>query len=395
MTGNNFHISPKGTESIHKRSDVFIRNISKNNKRKCSLTSSFLLLILCIFVLGGCSKKVVVVPTLLDPVVVKLDTETVKRDSIYDIDLVEGSIVPYTEGVYFNEDSQISKLLVGMGDTVKKGQALISLDLTAVQEEFDTLSEDINFTENNNSYSNEQADYDMEIVMLQLKAIEETGTAADIAQKNIDIIELEEQQSYAKTIQELDLEQKKERLAKLQEQLNRSDLTAPFDGTVVYCENLNDGSTVQAFNPVIYLADDSRLTLQTAYIPTDTLTTSHEYYALIGDKKYNITNMPYSKEDLKYKVYNKLTLNSNFSVEGADSTLVSGMYAAICLVRNYTEDVLVIPKKALYRDAAVRYVYKIVDGERVRQEVKVGSSTRIMMEITEGLSEGDEVYVQQ
>lgn len=394
MTGNNFLISPKGTEAVHKRSNVIKRNISKN-KRKSRLTGIFLLLILSIFMLGGCNKKVEVVPTLLDPVVVKLDTETVKRDSIYDIDLVEGSMVPYTEGIYFNEDSQISKLLVGMGDSVKKGQALISLDFTAAQEEFDTLSEDINFTENNNSYSNEQADYDMEIAMLQLKAIEETGTAADIAQKNIDIKELEEQQSYAETIQELDLEQKKERLAKLQEQLNRSDLTAPFDGTVVYCENLHDGSTVQAFNPVIYLADNSRLTLQTAYIPTDTLTTSHEYYALIGDKKYNITNIPYSKEDLKYKVYNKLTLNSNFSVEGADSTLVSGMYAAICLVRNYTEDVLVVPKKALYRDAAVRYVYKIVDGERVRQEVKVGSSTRIMMEITEGLSEGDEVYVQQ
>ena len=58
------------------------------------------------------------------------------------------------------------------------------------------------------------------------------------------------------------------------------------------------------------------------------------------------------------------------------------------------ENVLTIPANALYRDEKGRYVYKIVDKQRVRCNVTIGITNEIKVEILEGLQEGDVVYVQ-
>jgi multidrug efflux pump subunit AcrA (membrane-fusion protein) len=71
------------------------------------------------------------------------------------------------------------------------------------------------------------------------------------------------------------------------------------------------------------------------------------------------------------------------------------MYAAVSLCCIYAEDVLAVPKKALYNDGGSYYVYQVVNGERVRRDVEIGVSTRLKVEITQGLREGDEIYVQQ
>lgn len=351
----------------------------------------------CVTAFAGCKKKEEqVIPVLADPVAVKLDTEKVVKDTIYDIEFYDGSVVPYTQGIYFDQEIKVEKVLAGVGDTVKKGQTLLSIDRTSWQEEYDTLVEEIEFTKQNNAYLNEQADCDLRIAQLQLAQMQATATENELALKKLDIEALQESQTYTRQTQELELDTKLKRLIELEEKINQSDLIAPFDGTIVYCSNLYEGITVKAYDTIMYLADDSKLSVRTTYISKDTLEASKEYYALMDDKKYSLTNIPYEEEEYKYRVYNKLSLKSHFALDGAkDDELVCGNYVAICLIKNYAENVLVIPKKALYRDGSIRYVYKVVNGERARQEVKIGKSTQIMVEITEGLSEGDEVYVQQ
>jgi len=355
-----------------------------------------LLLILNLTTLAGCSQKdEPAAPVLLEPVTIKLDTETVSRETIYDIELQDGSVVPYTQALYFGQDSQVGKVLVGVGDAVKKGQILISLDRTAVSEELTALQEDIAYTEQNNAYINEQLKCDIEIAKLQLSQLRKNGTADEIALKELDLQKLYENYSYTMDLQEIELEPKYTRLEALKDKISQPDLIAPFDGTVVYCAKLYEGSTARGFDPVIYLADETRLTVQTAYFSADTLAKYHHYYVLIGDKQYDMTYAPYTSEEYKYRVYNKLPLKSNFIVEAADASIKSGMYAAVCFVWHYAEDVLAVPKKALYNDGGSYYVYQVVNGERVRRDVEIGVSTRLKVEITQGLREGDEIYVQQ
>jgi len=56
---------------------------------------------------------------------------------------------------------------------------------------------------------------------------------------------------------------------------------------------------------------------------------------------------------------------------------------------------LTIPVNALYKESSLRYVYKNVDGKKVKTEVTVGTITSTSVQITDGLQEGDMVYVQQ
>ena len=52
-----------------------------------------------------------------------------------------------------------------------------------------------------------------------------------------------------------------------------------------------------------------------------------------------------------------------------------------------------IPVTCLYRDGSGYYVYRIESGSRVKTPVAAGVRNELMVEITEGLTEGDEVYV--
>ena len=85
------------------------------------------------------------------------------------------------------------------------------------------------------------------------------------------------------------------------------------------------------------------------------------------------------------------------------------MYATIVVESNYVEEALQIPANALYSDREGFYVYKKKDKEKKKDEkkgedendgkdyervnVKIGTQTVTAVEITEGLKEGDEIYV--
>lgn len=69
------------------------------------------------------------------------------------------------------------------------------------------------------------------------------------------------------------------------------------------------------------------------------------------------------------------------------------MYATIVIESNYVEDALQIPANALYSDNDGYYVYRKKDDKSERVDVKTGVKTKTAVEITEGLEEGEEIYV--
>ena len=87
-------------------------------------------------------------------------------------------------------------------------------------------------------------------------------------------------------------------------------------------------------------------------------------------------------------------LSSKFVLE-ENAEVESGQYAVVKIWTVGTENVLTIPVNALYRDQKGYYVYKIIDGERVRCDIKEGLVSEVKAEILEGLEEGDVVYVKE
>lgn len=81
-------------------------------------------------------------------------------------------------------------------------------------------------------------------------------------------------------------------------------------------------------------------------------------------------------------------------VQGDTEGLFGGMTADVTFVTESKEDVLYISRKAIVDENGKFYVY--VDnsmGRKVLQEVSVGLSNGINVEITEGLKEGDTIYI--
>lgn len=374
---------------INNNSDRYIKGRPMNRFLGVVLILSFFS-----FLLSGCGNRQEEDPGLLDPVKVKLDTENVKIDTMYNMEVFDASIIPYTEGLSSEHEFEVDDIKVGVGDRVKKGQVLISMERSDYTEAYTDLKEDIDFTEQNNSYSNEQTEGDIKIAQLELTQLRKNGQEKDIRRKELEVEELEIQYRYTKELQQLELGDKYNKLSKLEEKLNYPDFIAPYDGTITYLSKIHKGDILQPYDSVIYIADDSRLSIKADYITDRSIENANKMYALIEGKEYDITYVPFTDEEFKYRIFNELPLESNFSLKDT-SSLESGTYACICVISNYLENVLTLPKKAIYTEGPVKYVYKLVDGERVRQEVEVGRSNKLKIQIISGLKEGDEVYVQQ
>ena len=87
-------------------------------------------------------------------------------------------------------------------------------------------------------------------------------------------------------------------------------------------------------------------------------------------------------------------LTVRFAIENADETLEAGQYAVVCVESNHAADALLVPSNVLYMGEQ-KYLYVIENGVRVRREVTTGLVTDWYTQITDGLEEGELVYVKE
>ena len=89
------------------------------------------------------------------------------------------------------------------------------------------------------------------------------------------------------------------------------------------------------------------------------------------------------------------TITTEFEICDAGIEVSVGDYAAVCVQSKLEENVLLIPRNALYIESGSRYVYVMENGGRSYRNVTVGHIAPHLVEIEEGLQEGDVVYVQE
>ena len=86
---------------------------------------------------------------------------------------------------------------------------------------------------------------------------------------------------------------------------------------------------------------------------------------------------------------------SRFRITDIDDAVQAGDTVTISIETGTSEDALRIPANALYTDEGGNYGYIVEEGRRTRRNIQVGTKTEIMIEVTEGLEEGETVYVQE
>ena len=352
---------------------------------------------LCLLILvgiTGCGNEVQTAPELLEPVGVKMSTASVQRDTVYTVKTYDGELVPYVEELHFVSDGKLGEILVLPGDLVKKGQVLATLDEESVNKQIAALDDEIYEISSLGKYSDRQAAANIGIAKTELEKMRAEGASQQkCAEKELEIQKLELSLKQAQELRNMELGNKYTAMNKLKESLKTTQITAPFDGRIVYVRSIKQGASVQGYSTVMCIADESRLTLQIDFELEGTFTTADKVYAQILDKTYDITYQPYDQAEYMSLLLSGKQMKSQFSIDAEPGELESGLFAVVMVLDNYKEDVLTIPVNALYRDQNGRHVYKLVDGQRVRCDVTVGTITETKIEILEGLEEGDVICV--
>lgn len=337
------------------------------------------------------------IPDLLEPVSIKLDTFTAYVDDISELSLYDGSVVPYVEELSFPQEGTVSAMHVVIGQEVKAGDLLMTLNQEAERKQIKTLEADILRLETQSYYDMQLTEIDLSILAVELRALESQPYPDEkaIALKKLEIEELTLNKEMEAAIRTLELEKLQRKLTSLQEKVVQTELYAPFDGRVIHMANLSRGSYISAYTPLIFLADDTRLTLRSAFISGYNLSGAYDMYALIGAKKYAITPVDVDPTQYVAMLFSGETPMTDFIIQDLDENVTSGKYAAVCLQSKYVPDALLIPNNALYQGDSMRYVYVIENGIRVRRDVVTGVSNGAMTQVTEGLKEGEIVYVKE
>jgi RND family efflux transporter MFP subunit len=89
------------------------------------------------------------------------------------------------------------------------------------------------------------------------------------------------------------------------------------------------------------------------------------------------------------------TLEIGLTFEDAEGKIKSGMFPTITLYTEYLDSVIAIPRSALLYSGSQAYLY-IADSSEVahRVNVEVGLQVEDMIEIKDGLNEGDRLVIE-
>jgi HlyD family secretion protein len=205
-----------------------------------------------------------------------------------------------------------------------------------------------------------------------------------------------------------------ERFELLKRQVNRCTIRAPHDGVVYYYvdppnqrrgpmqedNQIQEGMSVRQEQKLFFLPDLDEMEVQLVVNESVVnrvrpgLTAIVEFEAIpqlrIPGKLVSVSEIPNREnqrgEDVRFFMG---ILKLDRSAEG----LKPGMSAIVTLTLPQTDDILVVPPAAVFSDQGRYSCYVAVADHLERRDVKVGRTTPEVMEITDGLTEGEEVVL--
>jgi RND family efflux transporter MFP subunit len=287
---------------------------------------------------------------------ITLKFESVNNDIAY-----TGTFEPYKETRVSAEiQGKINSVLVDLGSVVKKGQSLIQLDNSLLKLQLQTAEIQIEGLEN-----------DVKRYTILAKADAIQG------------VQLE------KTT--LALKSAKVQKATLIEQINKTNIVAPFSG-IVTAKLTEEGAFAAPGIPLLQITDISQLKF-TVNVPEQELSQfeTNQQYALSADA--------YPQTVLSGRVTmtgSKANMGNSFPVQfsvnnTADLKIKSGMFGKVQLKNDKEEQHLIIPASAIIGTNIQPQVYLVNKGKAILQDITISSRFQNKVLVSYGLTEGDVV----
>lgn len=200
-------------------------------------------------------------------------------------------------------------------------------------------------------------------------------------------------------LREIDMEREQISLDEMEKKLSKARLYSPIEGTVTFVDSMKAGDYVNAFQPVVTVADPSSIQLN--YAAADSKNLSAVEPGMPVSLKYKgkeysgkVLQTPSSAPVVADKA--KADRNATTVVMGMDNPpegIHVGDVADIVIELQKRENVIVLPRAALRAYMGRNYV-QIAEGERRKEvDVEVGLTTPTEVEIVRGLEEGQKVIL--
>ncbi|NLM61427.1 MAG: biotin/lipoyl-binding protein [Clostridiales bacterium] len=334
--------------------------------------------------------------TLADPVEVKYDTAVAARMDLARRYQYEAYVKAEIEKVSFDNMSGIlDEIFVSLGDQVSKGDPLAALDVSDLEEQIAMAADELEYKSRKLDYELGQKQYDIELARIELDALISSGAdGSEIALAELSVEKLVVEKEYIRKNGELEIEMAKNRLEKLRQSLEGTVISAPCDGEVVYIAPLSKGDRVAAHNPVVFVANKSNIYV--SFEGTETISDKARTTALINGIEYEVQKQKYDQQEYLSLILSGIRPPTIFKfVQTPSEDVQAGDFAALMVYDSEKQDVLAVPTNAIFYNAGEYYVYRIEDGQKVYTGVKCGIRTDSFTEITDGLQEGDVVFVKQ
>lgn len=351
-----------------------------------------------VFVLSACASEPPAPPVLLQPVIADIlfDTEIVSRGLVADITLREAIIRRDTVPLNFGAAAGLfGAYKVQPGDVVQAGQILAQLDDEWLVEQIELHDMRITTMRQRHVLDNRLHTNNLEMLIARNDILTRENINESHIQREQRMQEIERSRlelDFMVQAQQLELRNAENERAILATQREESKLVAPFNGTVVYLAGRSRGSWVSPFEPMVYIVSEDAV-LFAEYIGTAVFTprVTDRIVAHVDGRVYDVTRLYLTREQLLR--YQRAPIRFILETEVPPPV---GSFVALYVYSNQMEDVLRIPRHALFHDPGVGFfVYKMIDGQRTQVLITIGIQTETYVAVLGGLEAGDEVYVRR
>ena len=338
------------------------------------------------------------------------ETQTAQRGNIESSVLAIGMLqASKLVSVGSQVSGQVLNLPVPLGGHVNKGDLIAEIDNLTQKNDLETAKASLTIT--NAEYKAKQAQINQaQKAFNRQKAMFKENASSkedyEIAEADLAVYKAELDQLKAEKIQnQLSIES-----AELD--LGYTTIKAPMEGVVVY-NSVEVGQTVNANQTtptLVELADLSKMTIKAQISEADVINVKPGqavYFTILGqpNKRYEAklraiepgpTSMDGDDSDMESSDSDAIYYNGLFEVDNPEGVLRIGMTAQVSIILSEAKDVLLVPSQVIQKHSgrSVRYQVPVLENDKViHKKVEVGISNNVYTEITDGLTEDDQIVI--
>lgn len=375
----------------------------KKSRLSCTLLAAFLLMTGC----GAENTSTGTIIELQESALSEAQTVVVERGDMEITVAMDAQVGPKVTQLTFPKDGQFGEFCVGIGEEVKKGDVLATSYLGDSEEQIEAKEKELENLIANYDYQKATMENSIAIIDIHMDKLYEqlestaymsaqyTSICTQLGNYDVQKKKLELQLEHLTETYELQRPHVEAQIKDLKEKSAGNVITAPFDGVVVALADVSIGNYLDEQMYYVAIADTDVLYARCAYVSQSTINSIDNVVFWKDGVEYEVSYVPMEEHAYRVMRNNNEDIYSEFLLENVGDEVAHGDYGKVILIAGCKENVLMVPEVAVGSDSGKAFVYKDVDGQRVRVEVEIGSKDGLYVEITEGLQEGDVLYVQE